>query len=141
MFPLGPLPHGQYHNTVTWVAHCGEYLRLHPLQHKSAQRQSNMAQMKEQIKTPEKQLSDEVIANLSNAQFNTMVMRMLTEMIEYGCKIEERVKATKRELNKNALRTNSNGKENGIQINSLEQKEEINIQPEQNAEIRIQKNE
>ena len=62
-------------------------------------------------------------------------------MIEYGCKIEERVKATKRELNKNALRTNSNGKENGIQINSLEQKEEINIQPEQNEEIRIQKNE
>ena len=33
----------------------------------------------------------------------------------------------------------SEGKETGIQINNLEQKEEINIQPEQNEETRIQK--
>ena len=32
-------------------------------------------------------------------------------------------------------------KETGTQINSLEKKEEINIQPEQNEETRIQKNE
>ena len=31
------------------------------------------------------------------------------------------------------------GKEKGTQINGLEQKEEINIQPEQNKETRIQK--
>ena len=37
--------------------------------------------------------------------------------------------------------TNSEGKETGTQINNLEQKEEINIQPEQNEETRIQKNE
>ena len=41
-----------------------------------------MARMREQIKTPEKQLSDEDIANLSDAQFKTLVIRMLTEMIE-----------------------------------------------------------
>ena len=35
--------------------------------------------------------------------------------------------------------TYSEGKEAGIQINDLEQKEEINIQPEQNEETRIQK--
>ena len=37
--------------------------------------------------------------------------------------------------------TNSEGKETGIQINDMEQKEEINIQPEKNEETRIQKNE
>ena len=50
--------------------------------------------MKEQIKAPEKiQLSDEEIANLSDAQFKTLVIRMLTEMVEYGRKIKEEVKA------------------------------------------------
>ena len=45
--------------------------------------------MKEQIKAPEKiQLSKEEIANLSDAQFKTMVIRMLTEFFEYGHKIE-----------------------------------------------------
>ena len=35
--------------------------------------------------------------------------------------------------------TVNSGKDTGTQINSLEQKEEINIQPEQNEETRIQK--
>ena len=43
--------------------------------------------MKEQIKAPKKiQLSDEEIANLSDAQFKTLVIRMTTEMAEYGHK-------------------------------------------------------
>ena len=37
--------------------------------------------------------------------------------------------------------TNSEGKETRTQINSVEQKEETNIQPEQNEETKIQKNE
>ena len=37
--------------------------------------------MKEWIKTPEKELSDKEIANLSDAEFKTLVIRMLTEMI------------------------------------------------------------
>ena len=50
----------------------------------------NMAQIKEQVKVPGKtQLSDEEIANLSDAQFKILVIRMLTEMVEYGLKIEE----------------------------------------------------
>ena len=49
--------------------------------------------MKEQIIAPEKiQLSDEEIANLSDAQFKTLVIRKLTELVEYGCKIEEKNK-------------------------------------------------
>ena len=66
---------------------------------------------------------------------------MLTEMVEYGCKIEEKVKAMKSEIKENVQGTNSEGKETGTQINGLKQKEEINIQPEQNEETRIQKNE
>ena len=55
-----------------------------------------MAQMKEQIKAPEKiQLSNEETANLSDAQFKTLVIRILTEMVEYGHKIEETVKGRK----------------------------------------------
>ena len=97
--------------------------------------------MKEQIKTPEKELSNEEIANLSDAEFKTLVIRMLTEMTEYGCNIEKEVKAMKSEIKKNVQGTNSEGKETGTQINGLKQKEEINIQPEQNEETRIQKNE
>ena len=52
-----------------------------------------MAQMKKQIKTPEKELSNEEIGNLSDAEFKTLLIRMLTEMIEYGCKIKEEAKA------------------------------------------------
>ena len=57
--------------------------------------------MKEQIKTPEKQLSDKEIDNLSDGKFKAMVIRMLTEMVEYGCKIEEEVKAIQSEIKKN----------------------------------------
>ena len=49
--------------------------------------------MKEQIKASEKiQLSDEEIGNLSDAEFKRVVIRMLTEMLDYGRKIEEKVK-------------------------------------------------
>ena len=58
-------------------------------------------------------------------------------MIEYGHKIKEEVKAMQSEIKKNIQGTNSEEKETGTQINDLEQKEEINIQPEQNEETRI----
>ena len=51
------------------------------------------------------------------------------------------MKATQSEIKQNIQGTNSDRKETGTQINSLEQKEEINFQPEQNEEMRIQKNE
>ena len=58
-----------------------------------------MAQMKEQSKAPEKtQLSNEEITNLSDAQFKTLVIRMLTEIVKYGSKIEEKMKAMKSEI-------------------------------------------
>ena len=95
-----------------------------------------MAQIKEQIKAPEKiQLSNEETANLPDAQFKTLIIRMLTELVEYGHKTEEKVRAMKNEIKENAQGTNSEGKETGTKINSMDQKEEINIQPEQNEEV------
>ena len=79
--------------------------------------------MKEQVKAPEKvQLSDEEIANLSDAQFKTLVIRRLTEMVENGCKMEEKVKAMKNEIKENVQRTKSDGKEIRTHINGLDQK-------------------
>ena len=58
--------------------------------------------MKEQIKAPEKiQLSDKEIANLSDTQLKTLVIRMLTELVEFGCKLDEKMKAMLRETKEN----------------------------------------
>ena len=64
---------------------------------------------------------------------------MLKEIVEYGCKIEEKVKAMQSKIKKNIQGTKREGKETGTQINDLEQKEEINIQPKQNEEQEIKK--
>ena len=86
-----------------------------------------MAQMKEQNKTPEKELSETKIANLSDAKFKTLVIKMLKEFIEHGNSIKEEMKVTLSEM-KNLQGTNRERKEARIQINNLEHKEEINIQ-------------
>ena len=99
--------------------------------------------MKEQIKAPEKtQLSNEEIANLSDAQFKTLVIRMLQELIGYFNSIKKTqaaMKITLCEIKKNLQGTNSDGKETRTQINGVDQKEERNIWPEKNEETRIQK--
>ena len=99
-----------------------------------------MAQIKEQNRTLEKELSDVEITNLSDAEFKTLVVRMLKDLIEYGKSIREEMKAIWREIKKNPQKTNSEEMEAWIQINNLEHKEEINNQPEQNEETSIQKN-
>ena len=70
--------------------------------------------MKEQIKAPEKiQLSEEEIANLSDAQFKTLVIRMLTELVEFGRKLDEKMKIMLRETKENVQGTNRDAKETG----------------------------
>ena len=86
--------------------------------------------MKEQIKTLKIELSNEEIGNLSDAEFKTLVTRVPTEMVKYGCKIEEKVKAMKSEIKENVYGTDSYGKETGTQINGLEQKEEYSPRTE-----------
>ena len=81
--------------------------------------------MKEQIKAPKIELSEEIV-NLSYAEFKTQVIRMLTEMVEYGSKIEEKVKAMQSEIKENVQGTNSDGKETRTQIKGMVQKETFN---------------
>ena len=100
-----------------------------------------MAQIKEQSKAWERELSDEEIANLSDQELKALVIKMLTELIELGQKVKKQMKDTKHEIKQNIQGTNNNRKETRTQRKDLEQKEEINILPEQDEETRIQKNE
>ena len=97
--------------------------------------------MREQIKAPEKiQLSHEEIANLSDAQFKTLGIKTLTDLVEFVWKLDEKMKPMLRETKENVQGTNCEAKKTGTQINGVDQKEERNIQPEQNEATRIQKN-
>ena len=100
-----------------------------------------MAQMKEQSKTSERELSDEEIANLSDGEFKALVIKMLIDLIELGRKMKKQMKDTQNEIKQHIQGTNSDKEETRTQSNDLEQKEKINIQPEQNEETRIQESE
>ena len=81
-----------------------------------------MGQMKEQNKTPEKELYKMEITNLSDAEFKTLVIRMLWELTEYGDSIkktQEEMKVTLSEIKKNIQRINNGGDEAENQINNL----------------------
>ena len=54
---------------------------------------------------------------------------MLTHLVEYGRKLEEKVKAMQSEIKENVQGTSSDRKETWTQINGLDQKEERNIKP------------
>ena len=74
---------------------------IHRNKHREAaksKRQRNMAQMKEQNKTPEKELNKTERANLSDAEFNTLLIRMLRELIKYGKWVREEMKAMLSEI-------------------------------------------
>ena len=80
--------------------------------------------MTEHFKAPEKiQLSEEEIANLSDAQFKTLVVKTLTELVELGRQLDEKMKPMLRETKENVQGTNSDAKETGTQINGVDQKE------------------
>ena len=71
--------------------------------------------MKDQIKAPKKlQLSNVEIANLSDAELKTLVIRMLTELVEYGPKIEEEVKAMQSEIKENVQESTVMGRKPGL---------------------------
>ena len=99
LFPLGPLPHIQRHNASMCVAlpwQIPKAICVIRIYVTGVPRQKKMAQMEEQIKAPEEiQLSDEEIANLSEAEFKTLVIRMLTEIVDYGRKIQDEVRLCK----------------------------------------------
>ena len=72
--------------------------------------------MKEQNKTPGKELNKMEITNLSDTQFRTLVIKMLKELIEYNNNIkktQKEMKVTLSEIKKNLLGTNSGEDEAG----------------------------
>ena len=54
--------------------------------------------MKEQSKTPERELSNEEIANLFNEEFKALVIKILTELIKLGQKMKKQMKDTQNEI-------------------------------------------
>ena len=48
-----------------------------------------MAQIKEQRKTPERELSDEEITNVFDGEFKALVIKMLTDLIDLGQKMKK----------------------------------------------------
>ena len=85
--------------------------------------------MTEHFKAPEKiQLSKEETANLSDAQFKTLVIKTLTELVQSVRKPDEKMKPMLRETEENVQGTNSDAKETGTQINGVDQKEETSNQ-------------
>ena len=125
--PSQPLPHisitVQLHITLPWWIP-----KAPPLYVTGGLRQKKLAQMKEQIKAPQKiQVSNEQIANLSDVQFKTLVIRKLTELVEFSHKLDEKMKAMLRETKESVQGTNSGGMETGTQINGVDQKEERNF--------------
>ena len=52
---------------------------------------------------------------------------MLTELVEFGCKLDEKMKAMLSEMKENVQGTNRDGKETGTQINDVDQKEEKHV--------------
>ena len=101
-------------------------------------RQRNTAQMKEQIKTPEKELNNMEMSNLSDAEFKTLAIKMLKELSEdlnSIKKIQSEMKGTLIEIRNNLQGNNSGVDEAENLINDLvcrkQSKEAKNNQSEQ----------
>ena len=101
-----------------------------------------MAQMKEQIKTPEKEQNRREISNLSDAEFETLVIRMLKELsddLSSIKKIQSETKDTLIGIKNNLQGNKSRVDEAENQINNLEYKEAKNNQSGQQEVKNIQK--
>ena len=101
-----------------------------------------MAQMKEQNKTPKKELNNKEMSNLSDAEFKTLVIKMLKKLSGYLTslkKTQAEMKVTLHEIKKNLQGANSGVDEAENQINDLEHKKGKGIQSEQQEEKRIKK--
>ena len=101
-----------------------------------------MAQVKEQIKTQEKEINKMEISNLSDAEFKTLVIRLLKELSEDLSsikKIQSERKDSLIEIKNSLQRNNSRVDEAENQINDLEHKETKSNHTEQQEAKGIQK--
>ena len=95
--------------------------------------------MKEQNKTPERELNEMEITNLSDAEFKTLVIRMLKELIEYGNNTGKEMRVTLNEIKKNPQGTNSREDEAENQINDFEHKKKKTFNQNSNKKKNIQR--
>ena len=73
-----------------------------------------MAQKKEQVKAPEKNTTKQWRDSQPiRCIVKTLVIRKLTELVEFGRKLDEKMKAMLRETKENVQGTNCDGKETG----------------------------
>ena len=87
--------------------------------------------MKEQFKTPEKELNEMEISNQSNAEFKTLVIKTFKELSEdlnNIKKIQSEMKDTPIEIANNLQGNNSRVDEAENQVNDLEQKQKTTNQ-------------
>ena len=99
-----------------------------------------MAQMKEQIKTPEKEVNKMEISNLSEAEFKILVIRILKELGGYFNSIKKtqaEMEVTLIEI-KNNLQGNNRSMDEAKNQNNIEQKKQKNTN-HNNKEKRTQK--
>ena len=105
-------------------------------------RQRNVAQVKEQIITPEKKLKEIEISNLSDAGFKALVIRMLKELSEDLNSIKELHSEMKDTLKwRTIYRETTVERKTENQINDLEHKEEKTTNQNNKQKKRIQNNE
>ena len=105
-------------------------------------RQRNKDQMKEQIKIPEKELNEIEVSTLSDAEFKTLVIRMLKELSDDLNSIKEdqsEMKYILIEIKNNLQGNSSRMVEAENEINDLEHKEAKNNQSEQQKEKKNKK--
>ena len=104
-----------------------QFYLIHRNKHREAaktRRQRNMAQKKEEIKTPEKELNKMEISNLSDAEFKTLVIRILNKLSEDLSSIKKTdMKDTLIKIKNNLHGNNSRMDKAKNQINDLEHKE------------------
>ena len=102
LLPLGPSPMYSITAQPPALPCPGEYLRLHPLLHnRHAKTKKNGPNEQTDQRSRKNKLSNEEIANLSDAQFKTLVIRKPTQLVEFGHKLDEKMKAMLRETKEN----------------------------------------
>ena len=70
--------------------------------------------MEEQSKTSQRELSNEEIANLTDGEFKALVIKMLTDLIELGQKMQKQMRDTQSEIKQNVQGTNRAGRKPGL---------------------------
>ena len=94
-----PPPHtAPQHSQPPGLLRPGKYLRLCPLLHNRYTKTKNGPNERTDQSFRKNKLDEEETANVSDAEFKTWVIRILTELVEYGRKIEEKAKAMKSEI-------------------------------------------